>query len=820
MKKNFKRIIALGLAGIAGFTIVACENNQKTATEIDVFSAYITDKILQDMEVDASQKAPAKFDVSVAKGEKEASQIIVCPNQDVQAYTLTLNDLKNENGTIFSKENMQVFHQKYITVKVGSNGLDSPLGNYPDILMPMDTAIFAGENKILQGQNQAVIVEVNVPKDQESGVYTGTYTLQIDDKQIDVDVRVEVWNVSIGEEVHTATQFALIRDELIYGELDNSWEMYAKYVDKLLEYRVSPYKLPVSDGDTKGYAEKVKEYYQNKAFASYCIPTSYQWGEYTNEKMSWYQLDKEAFKEYIVELVKLSLQDNVNYLSKANTYSGIIDEPEINGTVAKASAFLGHYNTVVEEIANEIQMDESLVGENKAEIVESIRGLHNIVTNKQTSILENVKNWCPTIDGFDMELNRADYYKANDNNEEYWWYTCNNPVNPYPSYHLDDTDGLLSARSLSWMQKEYNVSGNLYWTTALYRKIQFVRKGTTRTYINAYEDAERYPGTNGDGFLLYPGAPYGVDGPIASNRLMSIRDGLEDYELLYALENNYNQLQVSKNDADDLDNTYDGLELLYNRLYTGTKHASDSQTFYTTRAMLAGLLALSESKAQVAIEDVQYTKKDTRIRLQAKSGEDVYANGKKLISVETKDGKDYYEIVLDMTENNNVLELEASQTKVKLFLGGKRSTVSDFEEKNTSIIKSNSTIKECKYISVDGAENALKIEWNTGENKVADFAPSNISSLINNSTQEFGFYVYNPMAEDVHLRVSIKGDNTIAVAEEILKSGWNFIQLTNIYANKWKLIRKVEALQIRVLNHSDKEVALYFDEFMRTAVAK
>ncbi len=43
----------------------------------------------------------------------------------------------------------------------------------------------------------------------------------------------------------------------------------------------------------------------------------------------------------------------------------------------------------------------------------------------------------------------------------------------------------------------------------------------------------RYP--NGDGFLVYPGAPVGVDGPVSSIRLENAREGVEDYEYLYLL---------------------------------------------------------------------------------------------------------------------------------------------------------------------------------------------------------------------------------------------------------------------------------------------
>jgi len=43
----------------------------------------------------------------------------------------------------------------------------------------------------------------------------------------------------------------------------------------------------------------------------------------------------------------------------------------------------------------------------------------------------------------------------------------------------------------------------------------------------------RYP--NGDGFLIYPGGPVGVAGPVSSVRLEQAREGVEDYEYLATL---------------------------------------------------------------------------------------------------------------------------------------------------------------------------------------------------------------------------------------------------------------------------------------------
>jgi hypothetical protein len=57
----------------------------------------------------------------------------------------------------------------------------------------------------------------------------------------------------------------------------------------------------------------------------------------------------------------------------------------------------------------------------------------------------------------------------------------------------------------------------------------------------------RYP--NGDGFLAYPGASIGHDGPVSSVRLEQAREGMEDYEYLYLLRDLVARAKAAKKDV-------------------------------------------------------------------------------------------------------------------------------------------------------------------------------------------------------------------------------------------------------------------------------
>jgi hypothetical protein len=96
----------------------------------------------------------------------------------------------------------------------------------------------------------------------------------------------------------------------------------------------------------------------------------------------------------------------------------------------------------------------------------------------------------------------------------------------WPNYLIDGAPA--AHRIMPWLSWKYRVSGELYYhTTYAYER------------GDPWQDQYRFAG-NGEGTLFYPGTPTRVGGrthiPIESIRLKLIRDGLEDYEYLAALQ--------------------------------------------------------------------------------------------------------------------------------------------------------------------------------------------------------------------------------------------------------------------------------------------
>jgi hypothetical protein len=102
----------------------------------------------------------------------------------------------------------------------------------------------------------------------------------------------------------------------------------------------------------------------------------------------------------------------------------------------------------------------------------------------------------------------------------------------WPSYMIDAPATV--NRVMSWMSYKYQMEGELYWGT------NAADSDYSNDPKNTSWEVQWLAGGNGDGSLTYPGRPDRIGGtstiPIASLRLKQIRDGLQDLEYMYLLE--------------------------------------------------------------------------------------------------------------------------------------------------------------------------------------------------------------------------------------------------------------------------------------------
>ena len=812
-----KRVLTILLCLTMVFSAAACSpktpDDEKGA--VDIWGAPATEKILADKPGEyQSVRTEAAVNLTMAKNEYESGQIIMTPDHDVKSYDVTVGALTHSNGTdTIPAENVEVFVEKYLSLGVVYDTAGGAMpGKYPDALVPFAAIKAYGENMIGKNTNQGLYITVKTAENQASGVYGGTITLNIDGEETAVPVSVTVADLTVSEENHAKSIFLSVR---LYecGELDGSQDVMDKYTRRLIDYRLSPH-IIVTDTkhtpeDIKYYADKAYEFMKDPRCSNISIPyaTTFLDGETC--------FDPEIMKAYVREFVRKSVEENFDMLKKSVCYMSIIDEPQLLGMQNRVAVVARYYRSTVEALAREVESDATIQNaELKASIVGSIRSLRNVVTcDYLPGFAANIDTWCPQVQYYDTESSRANYA----NQEEKWWYTCSSPRAPYPTYHTEDT--LLSARALSWMQAEYGVTGKLFWAVSNYANYNGSYYENIEDYYTG--DAQRFITVNGDGYLFYPGAQYGLDKPVASMRIEALRDGMEEYELLYAMKNRYAEIASAAGLDFAAEKAISGLGSL---IYNGTKVVTTSAKFASARASLFELAECANSEAGMCVTDYfddGYGSVTYKVFM--KNGYTLRNHGSEIAEFTEVTGGRIYVIRTALTGETNSLALSfecgGKTYRYDQTLGGKATVYA--AGTLTGTFSAGSATPEIVKVAASDVNASLSGDLV----KIAVPATIDKSQSVKMTAdfiEEFGpqtsravLHIYNPASEEVKLSISVKytkKTTLIDVASVTLAPGMNEIELPLGTIN-WAGLGKAESMTL-ILGDTKAEPArtIYFGD--------
>lgn len=773
----------------------SCSKNDDPAVaqrEARVWATSATEKVLQNRTDLYPEEAQAeKISVFAARGEYESAQVIITGGSAEETYEISANDLTG-GGDAFSKSNISFYHEKYAEVAKNYENTSAPAGYYPDALVPYDAVAKRGENRVKEGENQGVYVTFHIPENQTAGTYTGSISLTVGGKNKNVPVELMIYDFEVSKEVHSKSVF-LTQWHFQSGELNSTQEMMDAYTEKLIEYRLAPNvlstDLKATEEDMDYYVDKAAKYLADPACSNLGFP--YKTETVDGETC----IDAEFFKAYLRKFVLRSYQDNFDYCAKLTNYYGIIDEPQLTGTSNRVKVVLRVYKNALEEIAREIENGtltaENVSDELKAQIARSVRNIRCVVTTPYDKNLANsVDTWCPNVSYYDYE---AEKYA---DQEEKWWYTCNNPKSPYPTLHTEDT--LLSARTMGWMMNEYNITGNLYWAVNIYAQYE---NNAYKPLDDYFSQASHFPNVNGDGYLFYPGGQYGLSSPIVSIRLEALRDGLEEYEIGYALKNAYANLP--KENAEE---SFNGIyKNLTSSLYSGTRVNTTVQSFAAARRNLYELAALAGSEANVCLTN--FTDDDyghLSYEIYAKKGFELKNGGKTLTPVRENGDYSVYELAFDLSKDENEIALSvACGGKIYTFekyLGGKVTAYKAKQfEGNFSVLDGATVEAELVPALTGGNDTWMNVKvGKAASKKWQNFKWTNeLFSSLNAQSKKLVFHIYLSGDKELPLTVSAKYKNSSILSDLskcTLKPGMNVVTISGLDAFEWDRLGGVEYL--------------------------
>ena len=544
MRKTYYRLLSFVLVVVMMLSVMACEKKEESVSQSknfaygEVWSAPSTVKIKK-TDIKYKNKGPAELSYQAVRNEYESVQLFITADKDITSFELEKADLKCGSDTI-SADNIDVYMQKYVYINDNAG-----TGDFPDALLPMETAAAYKENTVKENENGAIWTTIYIPKETPKGTYEGTFLLTADgkkgEKTMEIPVTVEVLDYTLTDESNAETLFTWRFNRVGTGELNGSMDMITKYYEFFLDYRISLQSLPIATLSGEEMLEDILTYYDR--LSSYTILSE---KGTTNGNLD---EAEEVLKEQIFTIAAASTPER-DLFDKAIIY--FIDEPNFmqEGSAENVVSRYGVINRYLQECVDVIKADDSGTYTEFKKIEdweESILDIPNILTivdvtmdwllaNEDTElaqqVLSSVNCFCPLFSEFENHKLARILEMAEKYDIELWWYGCVGTYPPSATYFIAD-ENLLSARTVSWLQKKYDIVGNLYWDVVAFSNGS---AGYNNMYENPFHDDGQFILPAGDGFIAYAGAQYGLDGPVPSIRLMSIRDGMEEYELLRDLE--------------------------------------------------------------------------------------------------------------------------------------------------------------------------------------------------------------------------------------------------------------------------------------------
>lgn len=583
-----------------------------------IWSAENTERYMRD---DVPTNPSLDLSIEAIKGETESIQLMITANEDVSSFNVSVGDLVSSSGEVISKSNVEIFAERYIETVVPSvenpRTADMYTGFYPDALVPIDRFVKKKENKIKKGNNQGIWFNLNVPRDAKSGDYEGKVTVTLNGENTETTLKLKVYNLEMPEEAHNVNSFGLWYHYIGYGEGEKITEnTNSDYYWFLANKRITPTYVPY-DGcdtgmaycpnDTDGYADYLVQFAQNGIVSGYGLPCN----PVEVDGKGYSVIDKELLVKLLTSIINknIAIRESgdltTDILKKAYIYAGnIIDEPR-DSAVEQVKAC----DKIIIDAKNEVKDLLSAYPDLQASLI-ALKHVVTITPEATESIFVGddqtggVQTWCPYISEFSSKtfLKWVEERKASEgrvNGEDFWWYNCIKPENPFPSYQLDDN--LIATRVMEWMKYDYDILGHVYWSVNFWYKCISFEGGGRYTVRDIWNDPNTFETANGDGHLIYPGSEYALKTPISTLRLESIREGNEDYEYLWMFEQKIKQINAEKGTDYDCDKI---LQKFFERIYSGVIPKTDSAEFKKVRSELLQLLEKLYSGDEDAIESL------------------------------------------------------------------------------------------------------------------------------------------------------------------------------------------------------------------------
>ena len=473
------------------------QKNGKPADGFEVFAASSLDRIFQDGKTLLPPHFSEAVEISSAKREHESFQVVVKNNESSPLdVTLQLSDLIDPaTGAKIENKNFSWRQVGYVPTKEPYYPVKY-VGLWPDPLMPVEKGYVDSK------KTQPFWITLYIPSTTPAGEYQGTVEVFRQGNAGEkiplqnIPLKVSIYDFVLSKETHLKTAFDfyghITKDRYFQGEKEPTEvyqsrisELNEKFILEMLRFRMNPIlNIDPTSPTSLGNVDRYRAYGLNN------FAIGRKGGTFNN---NWPE-DEEGIEKL------LALYRTYGEMLKLNkmlpyTYIYTWDEgPMGNPRTAKVASMI---HRAYPELKNMV----------------CYHGLFD--PNQDPNWIKDIDIWTFQIDDF----NPVNMEKLKKAGKEMWMYISGPGGTGSPNLAIDFDS--IDYRIAPWMCWKYGIKGFLYWSVNWWTLAD-----PFKTAVNTEWEQ------NGNGLLFYPGP----DGPIDSLRAELWRDGAEDYEYLFILQ--------------------------------------------------------------------------------------------------------------------------------------------------------------------------------------------------------------------------------------------------------------------------------------------
>jgi hypothetical protein len=424
-------------------------------------------------------------DISSGRNQDESFQVAIqAPPGGLSNVAINVTELKGPSNTTIAASNISLYREGYVYINqsspdpAGSTNHPGAPGWYPDPLIPLQNAQGQPINTpsvIPSATNQPFWIDVYVPANSASGVYTGAVTVAIGTAQIQLPLTLTVWSFLIPETPSLKSTFPVTH--FLHNDTVDAQLLQHQVMDMLIDpslTRTPPGNtavnitgLPFSSGATNGNCV------MSPAPTAAAIALQAQYFPSTLPKYVW-------------------VADEIGACT--NLYGAIRQWAQ---HIHQAGAL-----SLITMPPNVALFDDGLgAGRSDVDI------------------------WVVLPKDWDNNINAIQQAKAKANS--IWSYNALVQDNYSPKWEID-FDPINYRIQPGMISQSLGLTGLLYW-----RVDNWSTQPWTQVNTEGMFDAHNYPG---DGMLVYPGNVVLTPGVVPSMRLKQIRDGIYDFEYIEMLK--------------------------------------------------------------------------------------------------------------------------------------------------------------------------------------------------------------------------------------------------------------------------------------------